>query len=430
MSTVRRRAVLALSLVLAVVLLPRAAGPAQADGPDVNGAIAQQRQMQNELERQQAQLASLLDTQSQLGSSLDKISGDLTSVGVEIEDAEAQIQLLTAELNQARNELAADRAQLVNLKGDLDRVAVDIVQNQTDLGAREALLQDHLRQAYTQSRVSILEVILSSQSFTDVAAELGDMLSLSDQDRLLAASIRSAQDQLRVRQATLRDGRRIFSDLEQEADARATALDAQEKRLDAARKALAAKKDALVTLQAEQQTELASAQRNAVTYARTIAQQEAALAGQAALVASLKAAANKLDLAYHGRFQWPLIGNFVVTQEFGPTIFETFHTGIDIAYLKPMCGGPIYAAADGVVLADGRPDAAYGDTAIGVIIGHSQRLQTWYWHLSREIVSVGQQVHAGDLIGYEGATGWATGCHLHFQVMFDDQPVNPRNYLP
>ena len=51
MSTVRRRAVLALSLVLAVVLLPRAAGPAQADDPNVNGAIAQQQQMQNELER-------------------------------------------------------------------------------------------------------------------------------------------------------------------------------------------------------------------------------------------------------------------------------------------------------------------------------------------------------------------------------------------
>ena len=430
MSTVRRRAVLALSLVLAVVLLPRAAGPAHADDPDVNGAIAQQRQMQNELERQRAQLTSLLDTQSQLGSSLDRISGDLAAVGVAIEDAAAQIQLLTVELNQARNELAADRAQLANLKGDLDRVAVEIVQNQADLGDREALLQDHLRQAYTQSRVSILEVILSSQSFTDVAAELGDMLALSDQDRLLAAAIQSAQEQLRVRQATLRDGRRIFSDLEHEADVRAAALDAQQKRLDAARTALAVKQSALAKLQAEQLAQLASAQRSAVSYQRKIAQQEAALAGQAALVASLKAEADKLDLAYHGRFEWPLIGGFVVTQEFGPTIYETFHTGLDIAYLTPMCGGPIYAAADGVVLADGRPDAAYGDTAIGVIIGHSQRLQTWYWHLSREIVSVGQEVHAGDLIGYEGATGWATGCHLHFQVMFDDQPVNPRNYLP
>jgi len=43
---------------------------------------------------------------------------------------------------------------------------------------------------------------------------------------------------------------------------------------------------------------------------------------------------------------------------------------------------------------------------------------------------VGDEVVAGQLIGYEGATGYATGCHLHFQVMFDGNPVSPRNYLP
>jgi len=45
-------------------------------------------------------------------------------------------------------------------------------------------------------------------------------------------------------------------------------------------------------------------------------------------------------------------------------------------------------------------------------------------------VNVGQRVETGDLIGYEGATGNATGCHLHFQVNLDDIPINPRNYLP
>jgi Membrane proteins related to metalloendopeptidases len=83
-----------------------------------------------------------------------------------------------------------------------------------------------------------------------------------------------------------------------------------------------------------------------------------------------------------------------------------------------------------VVLEDGRPLAQYGDTAIGVVIGHSQRLQTYYWHLSNEIVTVGQQVHTGDVIGYEGMTGMATGCHVHFAVMFDGSLINPRLYLP
>jgi murein DD-endopeptidase MepM/ murein hydrolase activator NlpD len=351
-------------------------------------------------------------------------------VGVAISEAEVQLQLLSDGLARSNAELATDRAQLANLSRDLAQVEAQIQQNRDALASRESLLQDHLRQAYTQSQVSILEVILSSQSFADAARELGDMMSLSDADRALADEIRVARQQLDVRQATLRDGRAIYSDLAREAEERASQLGTQQAQLNAARAALAEKQAKLRTLQAEQQAQLATTARNAESYRAKIAAQEAALAGQAQLVARLKEQAQKLDLAFHGRFQWPLIGDFVVTQEFGPTVYETFHTGIDIAYYHPVCGGRIYAAADGVVLADGRPKAEWGDTAIGVIIGHSQRLQTWYWHLASEIVSVGQQVHAGDLIGYEGATGWASGCHLHFQVMFDDKPVNPRLYLP
>jgi murein DD-endopeptidase MepM/ murein hydrolase activator NlpD len=430
MSTVRRRVTLALALLLAIVLLPRGAAPARADDPDVNGAIAQQQQMQAELSRQRQQLASLLANQATLSSSLQRLRGDLDAVGVAITDAQAQLGILSEQLQQSKAELAADRAQLSNLARDLGVVATQIDQNRQALASRESLLQDHLRHAYTQSQVSILEVILSSQSFAQAAGELGDMLALSDADRALADDIRVAREQLQVRQATLRNGREIFTGLAREAEARARELAVQQGQLSAARAALAQKLAKLRTLQADQQAQLAAAARDAEAYRRKIAAQEAAVAGQAQLVARLKEEAQKLDLAYHGRFQWPLIGDFVVTQEFGPTIYETFHAGIDIAYYRPICGGRIYAAADGVVLADGRPKAEWGDTAIGVIIGHSQRLQTWYWHLASEVVSVGQQVHAGDLIGYEGATGWASGCHLHFQVMFNDQPVNPRKYLP
>lgn len=430
MSTVRRRVALGITLILGVALLSRGAGTVQAGDPNVNDAIAQQRQMQVELNRQRQQLASLLADQASIGASLEQIRGDLGAVGVAIADAEAQLTILGDQLLKARSDLAADRAQLANLGRDLKSVSRQIDAAGQELASREALLQDHLRLAYAGSQVSILEVILSSQSFTDAARELGDMMSLSDVDRALATEIRVGREQLQVRQATLRDGRATFTALEQEAGTRARTLKVQQAQLDVARRALAAKEAKLRQLQADQAAQLAAAAHGAEAYRRVIGAQEAALAGQAQLVARLKTLADKLDLAYQGRFGWPLLGDFVVTQEFGPTIYETFHAGIDIAYYRPICGGPIYAAADGVVLADERPKAEWGDTAVGVIIGHSQRLQTWYWHLASEVVSVGQKVRAGDLIGYEGATGWASGCHLHFQVMFDGSPANPRLYLP
>jgi murein DD-endopeptidase MepM/ murein hydrolase activator NlpD len=432
MSFVRRRraAVLGAAAILALVVMPRGSTSVLAGDPDVNGALAQQQQMQQQLAQQQTALASLVESQASLGSDLQQVSGDLAAVGVAIDDAQTRLRAMALELQDARAQLGMYRSQITNLAASLGAIEVEIGTSTANLNTREALLQDHLRAAYRESQVSVLEVILSSQSFSQTAAVLGDMLTLSDGDRLLADEIRTARAQLQIRQATLRDGRTTLAGLEQAAASRAATLADQQRELDLAQQALNEKKAKLEKLQAEEQAQLAAARTDADTYRQKIADQEAALMGQSELIASLKQEADKLDVAYHGRFDWPLIGDFVVTQEFGHTSFESFHSGIDLAYTTPMCGGPIYAAADGVVLADGRPNAQYGDTAIGVIIGHSQRLQTWYWHLSREIVSVGQTVRAGDIIGYEGATGWATGCHLHFQVMFDDQPVNPRQYLP
>ena len=138
MSTVRRRMVPALALLLAAVLLPRSAVPAQAGDPDVNGAIAQQRQMQAELERQRQQLASLLDDQANLSASLQQLRGDLDAVGVAITDAEAQLRILSDQFARSKAELAADRLQLTTLSRDLTTVATQIDQNRTALAGREA----------------------------------------------------------------------------------------------------------------------------------------------------------------------------------------------------------------------------------------------------------------------------------------------------
>lgn len=319
--------------------------------------------------------------------------------------------------------------EITDLEQTLAELASGIEVSKVELVEREALLQEHMRTAYEQSQTSVLEVLLSTDSFTKASSELSYMLTLSDQDRQLADEIRDRRSRLEVRSETLGVGRDTLSQLRDAAAARAASLAEQQKQLDAAKAALEVKRQELVAMRDAQEQQFGSLSATAQDQQQLIAQQELELAAQQALVEKLKAAADRLDIAYRGRVDWPERGAFMVTQEFGSTRFNTFHTGLDMAYVD-RCGGPIYAAGDGIVLADGRPNAKYGDTAIGVIIGHSQRLATIYWHLSREIVTVGQDVHVGDLIGYEGATGFATGCHLHFGVQFDGVAVNPRNYLP
>lgn len=431
MSTVRRHTVPFLAAALAVLVVFPGASPhsARADDPDVNGALDQQARMQATLARQRAQLSELRRHQASLSASLTQLEADLGSVGVQLDRAVRTLERVTAQLNESRADLRSYRRQIATLEDDLVEVAAQIDQTRVDLAAREALLQDHLRAAYEQSQTSVLEVLLSSESFGEASSQLTYMLTLSDEDRILVDQIRDTREQLRIRRQTLREGRETLSDLRDTEAERAAALAVQQEQVDAARAVLKQQQRRLRELQSEQRAQLAAAARGEARTQELMAAQKRALEGQRRLVRRLKRQANKLDVAYRGRFAWPERGDFLVTQEFGSTSFNPNHTGLDMSYHTPRCGGPIYAAADGVVLADGRPAAPY-DTAIGVVIGHSQRLQTWYWHLSMEIVGVGDEVKTGDLIGYEGATGVATGCHLHFQVNLDDTPQNPRNYLP
>lgn len=100
------------------------------------------------------------------------------------------------------------------------------------------------------------------------------------------------------------------------------------------------------------------------------------------------------------------------------------HYGVD--YAAPT-GTPVEAAADGRVIYRGHDQGGYGNL---VIIKSFGRYKTYYAHLHRfaSNVHAGDHVHEGEIIGYVGATGEATGPHLHFGVQVNGRWVNPRTY--
>ena len=99
-----------------------------------------------------------------------------------------------------------------------------------------------------------------------------------------------------------------------------------------------------------------------------------------------------------------------------------FHSGIDI---DAPYGTPVHAAADGQVRSAGQV-SGYGRE---VILSHGHDLDTLYGHLSAIAVVPGQHVTRGQVIGYVGESGRATGPHLHYEVRVHNVPVNPHKYL-
>lgn len=118
-----------------------------------------------------------------------------------------------------------------------------------------------------------------------------------------------------------------------------------------------------------------------------------------------------------GGLVWPMSGSISQKAWAG-------HMAIDIAARK---GTPIYVADSGFVIQAGYTTVGYGNM---VVVDHGNGYQTLYAHMNKIYVEVGQSVAKGELIGECGATGRATGPHLHFEVIKDGTRRNPMNYLP
>lgn len=122
---------------------------------------------------------------------------------------------------------------------------------------------------------------------------------------------------------------------------------------------------------------------------------------------------------------WPVIGE--ITGRFGERLDPfsgegAFHTGVDIA---SHYGDDVRAAADGMVIAvDTR--GGYGRL---VVVDHGFGFTTWYGHLSGFETELGMRVKRGEVIGYVGESGRASGPHVHYEVRINNTPVNPWRYL-
>lgn len=145
------------------------------------------------------------------------------------------------------------------------------------------------------------------------------------------------------------------------------------------------------------------------------------------LLASRAASSRRASPAQTGRLvQYPVWGS--VTDYFGwrtHPVYGTrhYHDGTDF---NAEIGTPVAAAADGTIIMA----QYYGGYGRAIKVDHGGGVVTMYAHLSSYAVDVGQEVSAGQVIGYSGNTGTSTGPHLHFTLVVDGTPVDPLDWLP
>lgn len=124
-----------------------------------------------------------------------------------------------------------------------------------------------------------------------------------------------------------------------------------------------------------------------------------------------------------GAWVSPTDSNVILTQKFRPPK-NPRHRGIDLA---GKTGQPIYATRSGKIVYAGQKFRGYGKM---ILLEHDSTWTSLYSHLTRYKVRSGEQVRQGQIIGYMGRTGRASGVHLHFEIYKNKVPQDPLSLVP
>jgi murein DD-endopeptidase MepM/ murein hydrolase activator NlpD len=365
-------------------------------------------------------VAQQSDKQQQLQQQLDESSAAADAARARVVDAQAQRGKLDAALADVTARLAAANDRLASAQADVDRIGAEQVALQAKVDDTQKKL-DAARDDVRNSAVLLYQ-------HGDGAAMLGLLGAPGGSGQL----VEGKHYLQRVSDKRQGDAKRV-SLLKEQLDAQRDAVAQQKQQADAARAAAVNEKSQLDTL-AAQQTSARDAAANALqtenaalsAAVRQHDEAEAELQAESQRIAALVQSAGNGAVTGDGTFIWPVSGP--ITSPFGyrtdPVTGATaFHAGLDIG---APCGTPIKAAGTGTILSAGWNSGGYGNMTL---INHGNGLATLYGHQSSIIVSAGQAVTKGQVIGYVGSTGKSTGCHLHFEVRVNGNPVDPTGYL-
>lgn len=366
------------------------------------------------------------EVQAQYEENADEIANIIAKKNV----IDQEIQLLYTQIANITDQIAAYNTLIADKQDELDNAQTRYLQLNEENRVRIRTMEE-------DGGISFWEVIFKANSFSDLLDRLNMVEEIAVADNRRLRELGDAADQVAVSQAELASEKQELEAVKQELDDSQKEMGDKRAQADALLQELLEKADDLEALEAEcraQETAFleeiaakelqytAAKQAEWEAYMATYVPPTTAPAAQTASSATTTSAGTTT-----GGTTWLVPCSYTsITSPFGyrdaPTAgASTYHQGVD---LDTGTGWPVYATRAGIAT------TAYSASAGNyVIVDHQDGYKSVYMHLSGFSVSSGTIVSAGQQIGLTGATGIATGDHLHFGISYNGVYVNPCLYV-
>lgn len=379
----------------------------------VDAQAANSKEIQKELDALEEQNAAIQREIDAIRSQYNANFGEMTSIVDQKGAIDQEIALLSSKIENTNNQIATHSQLIADTQEQLEAAQAEL----QDLSNAH---RDRIRVMEEYGTLSYWQVIFEANSFMDMLDRITMMQEISEADRRRIEQMRIVSD--------------IVSATQQN-------LEAEKAELEVTREALAEDQLALEEKRKESDELLYDLEQKAEEFELLMAQseilQDDLMLEIAAKEKELKEAKYNEELARlalqgenppsNATWVTPVSG-YTISSPFGmrkhPILgYARMHNGIDMACAQ---GTPIYATRAGKVTV-----ASYQAGGAGnyVSINHLDGFASVYMHMTNYVVSAGQTVSQGQLIGYVGSTGLSTGPHLHFGISYAGTYVNPLAYI-
>lgn len=356
------------------------------------------------------------DQIKQLDEEIKKYQGEIGRVGAEAQTLSGAIQLLDINQKKIQTEIKKALANIDKTNLSIKELEKEIGLTNGKIGTNSEAIAKTLAEIDQADDVSVVEMILAGKNVSEVWNAVENIKDFQ-------SNVRTHTTELGIYKNNLEDKKVEVEQKKKELTALKAGLDDQNKILNNNKKEKAALLAQTKNKESEYKKILADRQAQREQFEKDLFRYESEL--------KIKIDPSSFPSGRKGVIDWP-VDVPVVTQNFGRTVdakrlySSGTHNGID---LRAARGTPIKAVLTGVVQATGNTDAQYGCYSYGkwVLIKHENGLSSLYGHLDLIKVSQGQPVLTGEVIGYSGQTGYATGPHLHLTI-YASQGVRVQQY--
>lgn len=425
--------------------------------PDDYQAITEDdvKRAERELEAAKQQAKQLDNKLNELNGSISDTESYINQVDGWISDVTLQIYNLNQEINAKQAEIDAKQTQINDTLANIDAVKTSIAQTEINLSDAQTTeanqyssMKLRIQYMYENGDESFLDILFSSDSMIDFLNNAEYISEISKYDREKLIEYGENKDRITNLLANLETQKSELETQEAKYETELGELEEQKSVLDSKKSEQEVLQASYTDLYNAKNNELSNleSQQSDTEYKKQLALKEVEEQEQrveqarkeyAAWLAELARLNKDADAAVAAKlaeinvtgFTWPVPGFNRITSQFGMRMhpilgYEKLHDGTDISGAG-INGTPILAAYSGtVVLAQ-----SYWGYGNCVKIDHGGGVVTLYAHASAILVSVGQQVNAGDTIALVGSTGNSTAPHLHFSLIIKGEFVNPLDYV-